>query len=78
MMIGCGHTTKTIKGRRYLYVWTYEATNGASRQMYHYMGPVGRVETREKARRKIVAYHEGVRQQLARETERMETELVGL
>jgi hypothetical protein len=76
MMIGCGHTVKTIKGRRYLYVWTYETMNGRSKQVYRYMGPAGRAATKEKARKVILAYHETARQQLARERHRMEAELV--
>lgn len=38
MQIGCGVTTKTIRGRPYLYFWHYEERAGRRVQVFRYLG----------------------------------------
>jgi len=49
MEMGCGLATKTVHGRRYLYFWRYNRLNGRSEKVERYVGPVGLMETGERA-----------------------------
>jgi hypothetical protein len=49
MELGCGLATKIVHGRRYLYFWQYDRSNGTSRKVERYVGPVGSTVTGEKA-----------------------------
>jgi hypothetical protein len=38
MQLGCGVTTKEIRGRSYLYFWQYEDRGGRRVQVFRYLG----------------------------------------
>lgn len=38
MQLGCGVTTKDIRGRAYLYFWHYEDRGGRRVQVFRYLG----------------------------------------
>ncbi len=40
MQLGCGVTTKEIRGRPYLYFWHYEERGGRRVQVFRYLGAV--------------------------------------
>jgi hypothetical protein len=54
--LGCGLATKIVHGRRYLYFWRYERSNGTSRKMERYVGPVRSTKTGEKAVRMLLEH----------------------
>jgi len=56
MELGCGLATKIVHGRRYLYFWRYDRSNGTSRKMERYVGPVGLIETSDKAVRMLLEH----------------------
>jgi hypothetical protein len=56
MELGCGLATKIVHGRRYLYFWRYDRSNGTSRKVERYVGPVGSTETGEKAVRMLLEH----------------------
>ena len=41
MQVGCGLTTKEIRGRPYLYFWHYEERGGRRVQLFQYIGSPG-------------------------------------
>ncbi len=49
MQIGCGLRVMRVKGRRYIYVWHYELSDGGRRQVYEYIGSVDDPESGRKA-----------------------------
>lgn len=64
MQVGCGATTKEIRGRRYVYFWSYEDRGGRRGQRYRYMGPAGREGTRLRVAEAIDAYYGRVAEEL--------------
>ncbi len=54
--LGCGLATKTVHGKRYIYFWWYDGLNGRSKKVERYVGPVGSMETREKAVRLLLEH----------------------
>lgn len=66
MQIGCGATTKEIRGRRYVYFWQYEEGDGRRRQVFRYIGPVGRGSTRERLAEAIGSYYDRAGEELRR------------
>lgn len=70
--LGCGLGVKQIRGRRYLYFWSYEARSWGCRRLWTYVGPVGEPRTRRKAREPLLAYHIRVRHEVNRRIEHLE------
>jgi len=66
MQIGCGATTKEIRGRRYVYFWHYEERDGRRRQVFRYVGPLGRESTRSRLSEAITAYYDRAAEELRR------------
>lgn len=64
--LGFGLVVRELKGRRYLYFWAYEARSWGTRRIWTYLGPVRRPETRIRAQRTLLEYHERARRELDR------------
>jgi len=56
MELGCGLATKTVHGGRYLYFWRYDRLDGRSTKVERYVGPVGSMETGERAVRMLLEH----------------------
>lgn len=66
MQIGCGVTTKEIRGRPYLYFWHYEDRGGKRVQVFRYLGSPGSDVTRQKLAEALDAYLDRVGTDLRR------------
>jgi len=66
MQIGCGATTKQIRGRRYVYFWHYEERDGHRHQVFRYIGPLGRESTRARLAEAIGSYYDRAGEELRR------------
>ncbi len=58
MQIGCGLTTKEIRGRPYLYFWHYEERGGRRVQVFRYLGSVRSEAARQRLAEALDAYLE--------------------
>ena len=56
MQIGCGVTTKAIRGRPYLYFWHYEERGGRRVQVFRYLGALRSDAARQKLETALDAY----------------------
>ena len=56
MQIGCGVTTKEIRGRPYLYFWHYEDRGGRRVQAFRYLGALRSEVARQKLEEVLDAY----------------------
>lgn len=56
MQIGCGVTTKEIRGRPYLYFWHYEDRGGRRVQVFRYLGAARSESARAKLEGVLDAY----------------------
>jgi hypothetical protein len=56
MELGCGLATKFVHGRRYLYIWRYDRSNGRSEKVERYVGRVGSTQTGERAVRMLLEH----------------------
>lgn len=65
MQVGCGLTTKEIRGRPYLYFWHYEDRGGRREQIEEYVGPARSARSRQEVERRVVAYVERAQGELA-------------
>jgi hypothetical protein len=66
VQIGCGVTTKEIRGRPYLYFWHYEERGGRRVQAFRYLGPARSEAARQKLTEVLDAYVERVAADLRR------------
>lgn len=66
MQVGCGATTKAIRGRSYLYFWHYEDRGGRRVQVYRYIGPARSPAARERLADAIASYYDGIAEELRR------------
>ncbi|OGS48344.1 MAG: hypothetical protein A3K68_00240 [Euryarchaeota archaeon RBG_16_68_13] len=66
MQIGCGATTKEIRGRRYTYFWHFEDRGGRRVQVFQYMGPSARDSTRFRVAEAIDAYYARASEEIRR------------
>ena len=64
MQIGCGLTTKEIRGRPYLYFWHYEERGGRRVQVFQYIGTPHSASARSKLEAAIAAYFDRVAEEL--------------
>ena len=72
MQLGCGVTTKEIRGRPYLYFWHYEERGGRRVQAFRYLGAL-RSET---ARKKLEEALDGYLDRLTGELRRRRAEIL--
>ena len=66
MQIGCGVTTKEIRGRPYLYFWHYEERGGRRVQAFRYLGSARSEAARQKLTEVLDVYVERVAADLRR------------
>ena len=66
MQIGCGITTKEIRGRPYLYFWHYEERGGRRAQIFRYLGSPRSEATRQRLSDVLDAYLDRVGAELRR------------
>ena len=66
MQIGCGVTTKEIRGRPYLYFWHYEDRGGRRVQVFRYLGSARSEAARARLTETLDAYVERVAAELRR------------
>jgi len=66
VQIGCGVTTKEIRGRRYLYFWHYEERGGRRVQAFRYLGALRSDAARAKLEEALDAYLERLTAELRR------------
>ena len=66
MQIGCGVTTKAIRGRPYLYFWHYEERGGRRVQAFRYLGAARSETARQKLTEALDAYLERVSAEVRR------------
>ncbi len=78
MELGCGLEVKRIKGRRYLYFWSYRRENGRSKRNWKYIGPIGKAESRRKALKTMIVHHEAVLAEANRKLAAMRSKLHGV
>ncbi len=60
MQVGCGLTTKEIRGRPYLYFWHYEERVGRRVQVFQYIGSPRSPAARARLEAAVAAYYERV------------------
>jgi len=58
VQIGCGLTTKEIRGRPYLYFWHYEERGGRRVQVFRYLGSARSEAARQRLAEALDAYLE--------------------
>jgi len=66
MQIGCGVTTKAIRGRPYLYFWHYEERGGRRVQVFRYLGALRSDAARQKLETALDAYMDRLAAELRR------------
>ncbi len=66
MQVGCGVTTKQIRGRPYLYFWHYEERGGQRAQSFRYLGPAHSEAARQRGAEAVDAYYDRVAADLRR------------
>lgn len=66
MQVGCGVTTKEIRGRPYLYFWSYENRDGRRVQVFRYLGPARSGAVRDRAGDAIASYYDRAADELRR------------
>ncbi len=66
VQVGCGITTKEIRGRPYLYFWHYEERGGRRAQIYQYLGAARSEAARQRGVQAIDAYYDRVGADLRR------------
>lgn len=64
MQLGCGLTTKEIRGRRYLYFWHYEERGGHQVQVFRYIGTPASASARPRLEAAVSAYFDRVAAEL--------------
>ena len=72
MEIGCGVRVRDFDGRRYVYFWHYERSNGRSVRREAYIGRVGSERAKAELLRRMAAYHRKAEQEFARKRARIE------
>ncbi len=58
MQVGCGLTTKEIRGRPYLYFWHYEERGGRRVQVFQYIGSPRSLAARGRLETAVSAYYD--------------------
>lgn len=60
MQSGCGVTTKSIRGRPYLYFWHYEERGGRRVQVFQYIGSPKSAAARARLEGAVAAHYDRV------------------
>ena len=71
MEIGCGARIRDFDGRRYVYFWHYERTNGRSMRKEDYLGRVESQKAKADLLRRMAAYHRKAEQEFGRRRARI-------
>jgi hypothetical protein len=66
VQLGCGVTTKEIRGRPYLYFWHYEERGGRRVQAFRYIGAPRSEAARQRIEAALDAYLERIAADLRR------------
>jgi hypothetical protein len=66
VQLGCGVTTKEIRGRPYLYFWAYEDRGGRRVQVFRYLGAARSESARVKLEGFLDAYVERLTAEIRR------------
>lgn len=66
VQLGCGVTTKEIRGRPYLYFWHYEDRGGRRVQLFRYLGASRSESARAKLEEALDAYVERLTAEIRR------------
>jgi len=66
VQLGCGLTTKEIRGRPYLYFWHYEERGGRRVQMFRYLGSPRSEAARQRLAEALDAYFDRLGAELRR------------
>ena len=77
MEIGGGARVRDFDGRRYVYFWHSERTNGRSTRKEDYRGRIEAERTKADLLRRMVAYHRRAEQEFARRRARIESLMAG-
>ncbi len=64
MQVGCGLTTKEIRGKPYLYFWHYEELGGRHVQIFQYIGSPRSPAARSRLEAAAAAYYDRVAAEL--------------
>jgi hypothetical protein len=64
VQVGCGLTTKEIRGRPYLYFWHYEERGGRRVQIFQYIGSPRSLAARTRLEAAVAAYYDRVTAEL--------------
>jgi len=72
VQLGCGLTTKEIRGRPYLYFWHYEDRGGRRVQVFRYLGSA----RSEAARQRLVEALDAYLDRLGAEVRRRRAEIL--
>ena len=72
MELGCGALVRDFGGRRYVYFWQYERSNGRSVRREAYIGRVGSERAKAELLRRMAVYHRMAQQEFARKRARIE------
>ncbi len=64
MQVGCGLTTKEIRGRSYLYFWHYEELGGRRVQIFQYIGSPHSASARSRLETALAGYFDRVSAEL--------------
>jgi hypothetical protein len=64
MQVGCGLTTKQIRGRPYLYFWHYEEMGGRPVQVFRYIGSPRSASARPRLEAALAAYFDRLASEL--------------
>ena len=78
MEVGCGIEVRVVKGRRYLYLWSYRRENGHSKRIWKYLGPARESETKKKALQALAADYAVARGEMTRRLAIARSKLAGL
>jgi len=78
MRVGCGLEVRNVRGRHYLYLWSYQVENGHSRRIWKYLGPVGRGDTKRKALNALTAYYTVAKGEMERKLGIVRMKLAGI
>jgi hypothetical protein len=66
VQLGCGVTTKEIRGRPYLYFWQYEERGGRRVQAFRYLGSARSDGARQRLEESLDAYLERLEAEILR------------
>ena len=56
MKIGCGYVEKRIRGKRYLYIWSFQGRGAGVRKVERYIGPAADPAARRRTLDEIEVY----------------------